>query len=66
VQNIIELTSIEQVDAKGILDIKKISADFGVSATDAEWKKLVPAVINRCSKEATGKYNHNFTNSQLE
>jgi hypothetical protein len=42
------------------LDVKKISADFGVWATDAEWKKLVPVVITRCSKEATGKFNNNF------
>jgi hypothetical protein len=53
-----------QTAATGVLDEKKILADFSAMTTDAEWKTMVTPAAKKCIKDAAGKKNLKcFSNS---
>jgi hypothetical protein len=45
-----------QVNAAGVLDLKKIDADFVKGVGDKAWVPLVQAAIKKCGPAATSKY----------
>jgi hypothetical protein len=45
-----------QANAAGVLDLKKMDADFVKGVADKAWAPLVSAAIKKCGPAAAGKY----------
>jgi hypothetical protein len=45
-----------QASAAGVLDLKKMDADFVKGVGDKAWVPLVQAAIKKCGPAATSKY----------